>query len=215
MRFIDKVRRLLNENPFYPSFKINRMRPPGAVEEGKFMRLCIRCARCIEVCPYRSLHRAGASDGAAVGTPYIYAEGRGCYMCMLCTQVCPTGALDKEVNEREEMSAGRAVIDKNTCYDYLYASAVAEGKTDGSALYCNICYNSCPLQGKAIYLKNMEVPVVTESCTGCGICAERCPTSPCSINIIPTGMSVFERETTDVPEFKADFNTDNIVREWQ
>jgi ferredoxin-type protein NapG len=216
MSFIDKVRAVLNENPFYRSFKTNRLRPPGAVAEKDFMRLCIRCARCIEVCPYSSLQRAGAADGAAVGTPYIYAEDKGCYMCMLCTQVCPTGALDKSVTEREQMSVGRAVITESTCYDYLYAKAIHEGETDGTSLHCNICYNSCPLQGKAIYLKNMEVPVITESCTGCGICTERCPTAPRSVNIVPKEMGEgFVREKKETPEFKADFNTDNIVREWQ
>ncbi|MDR2105183.1 MAG: 4Fe-4S dicluster domain-containing protein [Deferribacteraceae bacterium] len=216
MRFIDKVRIILNENPFYSNFKINRLRPPGAVEEREFMRLCIRCARCIEVCPYRSLHRAGAADGAAVGTPYIYAEERGCYMCMLCTQVCPTGALDKNATAMQQMSVGRAKIDETTCYDYLYAKALAEGVGGGTELYCNTCYNSCPLQAKAIYLKNMEVPVITEECTGCGVCTERCPTEPRSINIIPTQMGGnFERETKELPIFDADFNTDNTVKEWQ
>jgi ferredoxin-type protein NapG len=135
---------------------------------------------------------------------------------MLCTQVCPTGALDKKVTEREQMFIGRAEINEATCYDYLYSQALNEGKTDGTALYCNICYNSCPLQGKAIYLKNMEVPVITEACNGCGVCTERCPTVPRSVNIHPAGMQEqFKRVTSDKPEFKADFNTDNKVREWE
>ena len=38
-------------------------------------------------------------------------------------------------------------------------------------------------------LKDNLFPVVLDGCVGCGICVERCPTSPKrAINITPTGM---------------------------
>lgn len=46
-----------------------------------------------------------------------------------------------------------------------------------------------PLQDKAIYLQDFIIPVITDKCTGCGICVERCPNVPeRSVDIIPTGM---------------------------
>ncbi len=247
MSFLEKARALLNENPFLSNFRVNRTRPPGAVPEKNFMTLCIRCARCIAVCPYQCIERAGASDGMQVGTPYIYSEKRACYMCMLCTQVCPTGALVRSVTEPEDSAMGIARINPEICLNYLYAKDEAAGKTDGYALYCNTCYNTCPLQGKAIYLENLVLPIVTDACTGCGVCLERCPTAPRSIEIIPTGMAdaakaglyhlrkrpassslstgvlsgeelIKEKEKLGSTEefiFEYNFNTDNVVREWE
>lgn len=165
------------------------MRPPGAADEKTFMERCIRCGRCIAVCPYHCIERAGAADGVQVGTPYVYAESKACQLCMLCPEVCPTGALDKNIASREETRMGIAKIDENTCLNYIYARDEARGYTDGTALYCNTCYNVCPLQGDAILLQDLIIPVITDLCVGCGICVERCPNVPeRSVEIIPAGM---------------------------
>jgi len=188
MAFFERLRYLLNENPFKSNFVKNRMRPPGAVNEESFMERCIRCARCIAVCPYRCVHRAGADDGIQIGTPYIDAEERGCSLCMLCPPVCPTGALDNNLKDLSEVRMGIAVINEKTCLNHIYARDEAREYTDGSALYCNTCYNVCPLQDRAIILKDLVIPIITDMCTGCGICVECCPTAPRSVHILPTGM---------------------------
>jgi Pyruvate/2-oxoacid:ferredoxin oxidoreductase delta subunit len=46
---------------------------------------------------------------------------------------------------------------------------------------CNSCANSCPVNG-TINLKKGK-PIVGISCTGCGICAQACPTFPKAIII--------------------------------
>jgi ferredoxin-type protein NapG len=176
-------------------------------------------------------------SGIQVGTPYIYDDDKGCYMCMLCTQVCPTGALDRKSTEPEQTQIGVAQIDETTCLNHLYARDEAAGKTDGTALYCNTCYNSCPLQGKAIYLEDLVIPIITDECTGCGVCVERCPNTPRSIKVIPTGMPGAEKvgardrgvvnrdellkekeeikRSDDEVIFEYNFDTSNVVKEWE
>lgn len=180
---------LREENPFINSFAVNRMRPPGAVEERRFMALCIRCNRCLEVCPYSSIKRAGV--GFAMGTPYVLAEQKACYLCMACCRLCPTGALDRDLVNPEKVSIGKAAIDKSICYSHLFLDhdvlPDASGRKIGAL--CNTCYNVCPLQGKAIVLRKNLFPEVTDACVGCGICVERCPTrAKRAINVVPSGM---------------------------
>ncbi|PLX67884.1 MAG: nitrate reductase [Denitrovibrio sp.] len=191
-RFTEKLGKVLNTNPFKNFFKLNRMRPPGAVAEKEFMELCIRCARCIEVCPYDSIHRADLFDKLQIGTPYIYAETRACYLCMKCPSVCPTGALNPKLTVDSEVRIGIAVINQDTCLNYLYYKEEIEGVSQGYAQLCNTCNNVCPFTDEAIYLEKFILPIVTDKCTGCGICTEKCPTTPKSINIYPIGMGVKE-----------------------
>ncbi|WP_027390828.1 4Fe-4S dicluster domain-containing protein [Chrysiogenes arsenatis] len=186
---LEWVRTLLNENPFKTHLLMDQMRPPGAVAEAQFMERCIRCARCIEVCPYESIQRAKVYDKLQIGTPYIYAQERGCYLCMLCPPVCPTGALDPTVLEPEAVRIGIARIDEERCLNYLYERDELQGVSrTGSAKICNVCFNVCPLRDHAIELKGGLLPTITEKCVGCGACVEKCPTEPRSITIIPEGM---------------------------
>lgn len=170
-------------------YKVNRTRPPGAVDEKRFMALCIRCNRCLEVCPYHSIVRAGF--GGKIGTPYIFSESKGCYLCMACCQLCPTGALDRTLNNPEQVKMGKAKIDPKICYSHLFLEhdVVPDESLTKIGALCNTCYNVCPLKDAAIVLKDNLYPVVTDACVGCGVCVERCPTSPIrAIHVIPTGM---------------------------
>lgn len=190
-KFTERLGKLLNTNPFKNFFKLNRLRPPGAVGEEMFMELCIRCARCIEVCPYDSIHRADLYEKLQIGTPYVFADKRACYLCMKCPSVCPTGALNPKLIEPEKVRMGIAVIDQETCLNYKYFRDEEKGVSDdGLAQLCNTCNNVCPFTDEAIFLDKFILPVVTDKCTGCGICVEKCPTTPKSINIYPVGMGV-------------------------
>ncbi len=185
MSLFDSIKYAFNNNPFAARYKINRMRPPGAVEEERFIKLCIRCSRCVEVCPYRTLKRSGSADIGDIGTPFIYAEENACKLCTLCTSVCPTGALDPKVQEREQVDIGKARVDEDQCYNYR---ALNYKPGDPEPIMCNTCFNVCPLRHDAIYLEDGLVPVITQDCTGCGICVERCPNEPKAISIIPKDM---------------------------
>ena len=180
---------LHGDNPLFQEYQENRLRPPGAVDERLFMSLCIRCNRCLEVCPYGSIRRAG--PGATIGTPYVYAESKACYLCMACCRLCPTDALDSRLRNPTKVRMGKARIDPTICYSHLFLDHDVMPRNAGQRIgaLCNTCYNVCPFPGKAIRLENNLFPVVTDQCVGCGICVERCPVRPRrAINVLPTGM---------------------------
>jgi ferredoxin-type protein NapG len=177
------------KNAFSNNYCVNRLRPPGAVDEKTFMALCIRCNRCLEVCPYGSIGRAGLSP--TIGTPYVLPESKACYLCMACCRLCPTGALDPHLRNPEKVNMGKASIDTSICYSHLFLGYDVLPEDSGTKIgaLCNTCYNVCPLPDKAIMLKDNLFPVLLDGCVGCGICVERCPTRPRrAINVTPTGM---------------------------
>jgi ferredoxin-type protein NapG len=126
-----------------------------------------------------------------MGTPYVLPESKACYLCMACCRLCPTGALNRTLEKPESVAMGKARIDPTLCYSHLFFDHDVLPKHAGSKIgaLCNTCYNVCPLQDKAIALKDNLFPVILDGCVGCGICVERCPTRPRrAVNVSPTGM---------------------------
>ena len=156
----------------------NRLRPPGAVAEAVFAGTCIRCGRCVEVCPYRSIEPLDIRAGVNAGTPLIYAEKIPCYVCMKCVQVCPTGALQPVAQQDTRM--GLAVIDKHSCVAWL------------DKVLCRTCYNVCPFQNSAIRLEAFKPVIDEKHCTGCGLCTHGCPITVSAtlkaVNIQPVSL---------------------------
>lgn len=139
------------------------LRPPGALKEEDFLKRCIKCNKCAQICPYDSIVMAGIKWGKNMGTPLIYPREIPCYVCMKCTEVCPTGALDRKVDEKEEFRMGIAHIETERCFPYM-------------GIICRACFESCPIFREAIYLEDEMYPKVDISkCIGCGICEKVCP----------------------------------------
>lgn len=150
------------------------LRPPGAAAEEDFLRLCVHCGKCVEICPHQSLKLRGGF-GRARRTPFVEAEAMPCYLCMKCPPVCPTGALDPQATQMEDAGMGLAYILKKFCHNYI------------DSTMCMTCYDRCPMRGKAIVLVNGLVPAITEDCVGCGVCAYICPQK--AIEIVPASSS--------------------------
>jgi MauM/NapG family ferredoxin protein len=146
------------------------LRPPGAKKEQDFLAACIRCGKCAQVCPYRSIRTASLLDGLVMmGTPYIGARTNPCYLCMKCPSVCPSGALDRGLKRKENVRMGTAQIDRKTCLPW-------------QGTLCRSCYQSCPIFNEAITLDDELRPVVDKKkCVGCGICENVCPLDPSAV----------------------------------
>lgn len=152
------------------------LRPPGALKEIDFLSRCIRCGKCVQVCPYRSIKIASLMDGLTnMGTPFIKAREIPCYLCMKCPPVCPSGALNRNLREKKDVKMGIAVINKKECLAW-------------QETLCRSCYQSCPIFDEAIKMDEKLRPVVDEKkCVGCGICENVCPVEPTAIIVKPKG----------------------------
>ncbi len=153
------------------------VRPPGALSENSFVRTCIGCGLCAQVCPNRAINYFPPGAGSKANTPYIVPRTKACILCMKCGEVCPTGALKKITRSADSIvqnvKMGHARVDKTLCLSY-------QGKT------CGVCYRACPLQDRALKVGMLEQPEVLGECVGCGICERSCIQIPQAIKVIPT-----------------------------
>ncbi len=139
------------------------LRPPGAFPEKEFLKKCIKCNKCAQICPYFSIQMAHIEYGKSMGTPLIFPREVPCYVCMKCPPVCPTGALKNDVVNKEDVRMGIAVINEETCLPYI-------------GIICRACFENCPIFREAIILEDEMYPkVIKEKCIGCGICEKVCP----------------------------------------
>ena len=154
----------------------NPVRPPGASSEKDFLSKCIRCGKCLQACPYKSIRLAGFFDGLSVmGSPVIRPRETPCYLCMKCPPVCPSGALNRRLTRKNDVRMGTAVIDKRECLAW-------------QDTLCRSCYQSCPIFDEAITMDDSLRPVINEKkCVGCGICENVCPVDPAAIVVKARG----------------------------
>jgi ferredoxin-type protein NapG len=166
------------------------IRPPGVADETAFQAACIRCGLCVRDCPYDTLKLAELGDEVALGTPYFEARDIPCEMCenIPCVKACPTGALDPALTDINEARMGLAVVvDQEACIAF-------------QGLRCEVCYNVCPVRGKAISLDLQHnprsgkhalfIPVVhSNGCTGCGKCEKACILDEAAIKVFPVALA--------------------------
>ncbi|MEL0583504.1 MAG: ferredoxin-type protein NapG [Candidatus Thiodiazotropha sp. (ex. Lucinoma kazani)] len=172
------------------SMPANYVRPPGALPEEDFLGACIRCGLCVRDCPYDILFLGEVGDEVATGTPYFIARTGPCEMCedIPCVVACPTNALDHDLKDIEDSRMGLAVvIDQESCIAF-------------HGLRCEVCFNVCPIRGRAISLDIQHntrsgkhalfIPVVhSEACTGCGLCERACILEEAAIKIFPMHLA--------------------------
>ena len=140
----------------------NYLRPPGALPETEFLKACINCDLCAQVCDRNAIRFFTESIEGKVEphTPYIIAAESACDLCLECTKVCPTGAL-MPVERMEDVDMGLAVLEENLCLPYINQGG------------CGACYTICPVN--AVRLEAQRYPkVIADKCVGCGLCEEVC-----------------------------------------
>jgi ferredoxin len=133
------------------------IRPPGALDEDRFLARCIRCGQCMRICPTNIIQPALLEAGVqGLWSPAVnYRIGRsGCLPnCIACSQVCPTAALRPlSLEERQglgEFAAqgpirlGTAFVDRGRCLPWAMDRP------------CLVCHEMCPVSPKAIFIRTV------------------------------------------------------------
>jgi len=174
---------------FAPKLKAKepRLRPPGAVPEDDFLKMCIKCGQCLQVCPYDSILLEDIDGGASVGMAYIDPHKRGCYLCEAfpCILACPTGALDHEKDNIKYIHMGVAIlVNVNGCIA-LTNQKVPDSAIDRIYEHTKVLSKE-ERENKKVVIKpddsqkkklQKEVLLELEKFRGkeCTICADMCP----------------------------------------
>lgn len=137
------------------------IRPPGAIEESKFLDTCVKCGKCVSSCEQKSIKTTSSENILTLGYPIIIPSERPCFVCdeQSCMNSCPTGAL--VLTPPKQIKMGIAIVNENKCITY-------QGKE------CDTCVKSCPFPSDAIRINENKHPLVTNSCIGCGLCEYFC-----------------------------------------
>jgi ferredoxin-type protein NapG len=158
-----------------PAFAARRrsipvLRPPGAIDEIRFLEGCTRCDECRKACPHDAIIHAPARMREAAGTPMIDADHQACLMCedFPCITACEPGVLSSLVPPM----MGTAKVTEHLCLAH-------HGTT------CTVCSERCPVEG-AIAVNNGKPTVNEASCTGCGVCRYVCPAPENAILLMPS-----------------------------
>lgn len=131
-------------------------RPPWAVPDSAFAKLCDGCGACIRRCP-EAIIVAGRG-----GLPRIDFALGGCRLCGRCVEACETGALAG--GPPAAAWSLTALISANCLEQKGISCRVCEGACDAAALRFR------PLPGG-----RAQVIVAADRCTGCGACVSACP----------------------------------------
>jgi ferredoxin-type protein NapG len=143
------------------------LRPPGAIEESRFLKTCTRCGDCKAACPHDAIDSAGPMYRDAVGTPRIDPSRAPCWLCedLPCIAACKVEAL---VADGDRMGEARI-----NWFDCLNAMGTK----------CTVCAERCPT--RAIVFAGERPTVSQRLCVGCGVCQYVCPAPLNAVAILP------------------------------
>ena len=156
------------------------LRPPGALDEERFVGLCIRCGNCVRECPSQIIRPAASAHGiAALLSPVLDFTADYCREdCTGCTEVCPSGAITKLTpEEKPAVRIGLPKVDMRVCLL-------------GDDRDCAVCRTWCPYEAiKYVFCEDPDVytlvpEIDTARCNGCGACQAKCPTEPVAAIVV-------------------------------
>lgn len=128
------------------------VRPPGAVDEARFVERCTRCNACIGACSEHLLVRAEA------GFPERDWQRGECTFCGDCIAACDAGAL---LPLPQQPWSWRAAIGD----DCLALHGVT----------CQSCRDVCPENAIRFRPGGAAPSLDVARCSGCGACTGVCP----------------------------------------
>lgn len=138
------------------------LRPPGGQDETWFRASCLKCDKCIDVCPTKVVALETLENGILLSRMPILDFHLGyCTFCGKCVDVCPTASLKPQ--KPNSFKLGFAQVSKENCIAWQW---------DG----CTKCKTICRYD--AISLDEYQRPVVDDNkCNGCGQCEFICPSA--------------------------------------
>ncbi len=151
---------------------VKRLRPPGALEEDRFLSACIKCGQCVQVCPVEAIKLADIDEGFGIGVPYIDPRKQACdFSCdgLQCVLACPTGALTHDIDYPAQVNIGKAKLDKpQICLAMLgkgfKGATRAQDNFDGVLRFDEVDrWNAVPLTSQEF---DLEI---------CDLCVRLCP----------------------------------------
>jgi polyferredoxin/formate hydrogenlyase subunit 6/NADH:ubiquinone oxidoreductase subunit I len=128
------------------------IRPPGSLDETRFLARCTKCGQCMRICPTNIIQPAGLSAGLeGIWTPVLnFRIGTsGCQPnCVACGNLCPTAAirpitLDERLGRdpfgsQGPIRLGTAFVNRGRCLPWAMNRP------------CIVCQENCPVSPKAI-----------------------------------------------------------------
>lgn len=150
-------------------------RPPGAIQENRFLAECTRCGDCAAACPHDAIVPAPPRFREGAGFPMIDPDHQPCRWCadFPCIAACEPNALSNLIPK----ALGTARITRQTCLAH-------QGTT------CTVCSEQCPVEG-AIVSEAGKPRVIEDNCTGCGVCRYVCPAPENAILLMPAFVRPF------------------------
>jgi ferredoxin len=144
-----------------PGHNPHLIRPPGALDEERFLTRCLRCGQCMRICPTNIIQPALLEAGVqGLWTPAInFRLGvSGCLPnCIACGQVCPTAAIRPLSLEEKRgtgdfaaagpLRLGTAFVDRGRCLPWAMDRP------------CLVCQELCPVSPKAIFTRTFFQPI--------------------------------------------------------
>jgi ferredoxin-type protein NapF len=133
------------------------LRPPGAVNESRFLRVCHRCGDCLAACSAALLVRGGG------GFPEADFSRGHCAFCADCARACADAA--------RKSASRRPALLFSSDPPWSLQAVIGPVCLSCRGVSCHSCAERC--EAGAI---RFSPPLVESSCTGCGRCVATCPT---------------------------------------